>query len=309
MTAAATALRVLSWAAEPEGAPPTGPLWDLAELTSPPGPLVDAAAQLARRTAARLGAGFPPFGGRNQIGPGLIFLAAAVGGRLHPGPAARLALAVPPAAPRRSPGSWYDLIARHSLAGPATAVLSGPESDRSASPARAPEDERPLGELLLEASPLTTVLYRPTLAALRSDTTRQAASTAVALLSAPRGQAVLAAGLAGWSPLPPVLTWRASLLARLRLNHPDLLLDVYLLARTRFADEWDNRIAWAGRQLLGTRGAVDPLALATLRFWAPLAALERAAGAPLSALRPLLSGQDRALHLVRTLRLDQAGAA
>lgn len=315
MTAAATAARVLAWAAEPAGPVPVGPLWDVSRLASPPADVRDAAGQLARRTAARLGTG-----AQGQIGLGAVFLAAAAGGRQQAGPAAILAQAIPPAAARRNPGAWYDLVARHGLVSAAVAALDGTgtvsgttgETAAQATTTAAPGGDggestpEPLPELLLGASPLTAVLYRPPLRALRSDTTGQAVATALALLARPRGQSVLAAGLAGWTPLPDVLTWRASLLTRLRHDHQDLLLDVYLTARTRFAADWDQWISWAARQL-GRRGAPDPLALATLRFWVPLAAVERSA--PLSRLRPLLSGQDRALTLVRRFRLDQAGAA
>ena len=303
MTAAGIAARVLGWAAEPAGAVPVGPLLEVSQLTSPPALVQQAATRLAWRTAARLGAGVPPFGAgtREQIGPGAILLAAAVGGRRQATAAATLARAVPPAIARQDPGGWYDLVARHGLAGPVVTALNATEGIPGAD-----GGAEPIQEVLLEASPLTAVLYRPPLRALRADTTGQAVAVAVDLLARPHGQAVLAAGLASWSPFQHVLAWRGSLLSRLRHSHQDLLLDVYLAARTRFAAEWDQRISWAARQLAGG-DVLDPLALATLRFWAPLAAIER--GTPLSRLRPLLSGQERTLFLVRQFRLDQVGAA
>lgn len=300
MTAVATATRVLAWAAEPTGPPPTGPLWDAPRLATPPASVTAMAAQLARRTAALLGAGSPPFGTKDPIGLGVVFLAAAVGGRHQSSPAAMLARTVPPFAGLRSDHRWYDLIARHGLVSAVSAVLDEhPAED---------EPGQALRGALLDASPLTAVLYRPPLRLLLAGTTGHAVDTTLALLRQPRGREVLAAGLAAWSPLPPVLSWRAGLLAQLRHDHQDLLLDVYLMARMRFAAEWDERIAWAGRQA-GRRDAADPLAIETLRFWAPLAALEHANAGPLSALRPLLTGQDKALALVRKFRLDQAGAA
>lgn len=312
MSATATAARVLSWAAEPEGAPPTGPLWEAALLANPPAAVSDAAVQLACRTAALLGTGSPPFSdgppSAGRIGLGVVFLAAAVGGRQQGGTAAQLAQAIPPSAPRRAPDAWYNLVARHGLVSVAVTALDG-TGPGSGHPEQDPDTIRgePLTELLLDASPLTAVLHRPPLRALRSDATAQAVSTAVALLGRPRGQQVLATGLADWSPLAHVLTWRARLLSRLRFDHPDLLLDVCLTARTRHAARWDDRVRWAARQL-SSRGPVDPLALATLQFWAPLEAFERSAG-PLSALRPLLTGHDQALRYVRAFQLDQAGAA
>jgi hypothetical protein len=307
-SAEATALRVLSWAAEPSGAPPVGPLWDVTTLARPAAAIRDAAAELARRTAALLGAGVPPFGSESRIGLGAVFLAAAAGGRRQPGPAITLAQAIPPAMPRRAPAAWYDLVARHGLVSAILAALPAAGSEPAPTEPTEPTDAEPsLPEALLEASPLTAVLYRPTLRALRSDTTGQAVRTAAALLDRPRGPLVLADGLAGWTPFPAVLTWRAGLLSRLRPEHPDLLLDVYLVARTRFAADWDQRVRWAGRQLR-SRGAPDPLAIATLRFWAPLAALQKDS-VRLSQLRPLMTGHDQALDLVWRFHLDQAGAA
>ena len=329
MTATATALRVLAWAAEPAGQVPAGPLWDVSALGNPPGSVRDAAGQLARQTAAQLGAGVPPFAesprpgqphagqpqsGQPSIGLGPVFLAAAAGGRRQASVAGLLAGAVPPPAPRRNPGAWYDLIARHGVAGAAVTALAEAGAGTGITPSPSQADQaavsgtpsEPLPELLLAASPLTAVLYRPPLRALRSDTTGQAVATAVALLSRQRGREVLAAGLAGWTPHPHVLGWRASLLSRLRLHHPELVLDVYVTARIRFATDWDQKISWAARQLAGLGGA-DPLAIDTLRFWSPLAAMER--DAPPARLRPLMSGQDRALTYVRRFRLDQAGAA
>lgn len=337
MTAIAVAGQVLSWAAQPRGVPPAGPLWDPARLASPPASVSHAAAQLARRTAGLLGARSPPFGSREQIGLGVVFLAAAVGGRRQARAAALLVQAVPPG---RSPDAWYDLVARHGLARAAVPALleagtavppaaqpvpappDASEPGGAPAPEADPDDTPPLPELLLEASPLTAVLLRPPLRApapggaepaagstsFAVAAAGQAVTTAVTLLSRPRGPEVLATALAAWSPSSQVLAWRADLLSRLRLDHPGLLLDVYFLARSRFAAEWDRRVAWAERQI-AARGAPDPLAIATLRFWAPLAALERAASGPLSGLRPLLAGQDKAVDLVRKFSLDQTGAA
>src|SRR5690349_1754615 len=111
MTATVTAARVLAWAAEPTGPIPVGPLWDVSQLARPPGNVRDAACRLARRTAARLGAGAPPFGARGPIGLGTVFLAAAAGGRQQAGPAAILAQAILPASARRNVEAWYDLVA------------------------------------------------------------------------------------------------------------------------------------------------------------------------------------------------------
>ena len=316
MNAATTAAQILGWAAEPSGPPPTGPLWDVHQLASPPDTVRDAAVQLARKTAARLGAGAPPFGAKAEIGLGTVFLAAAVGGRQQPAAAAALARAVPSAAPGRDPRAWYDLVARHGLASAVIAAFDGTATGTAGGAGGTPGagtggevELDPFPERLLEASPLTAAMYRPPLRRLRADSTGQIEAGAASLLGRPRGREVLAAGLSGWLPRSEVLIWRASLVNRLRHEHPDLLLDVYLAARTRHATEWDKRIKWAAREFLNPHDLPDPLAIATLQFWMPLAAFQRASTTPLAKLRPLLSGYDAALTLVRTFRLDQAGAA
>ena len=322
MTATATAARVLAWAAEPSGPPPAGPLWDVHPLASPPAAVRDAAGQLARQTAARLGAGAPPFGAKAADRPGRRCSSPPrPAAASRPAAAAALARAVPPAAARRNPGAWYDLVARHGLVSAAVTALDGTATGTGTTRAGGSRPHRapPLAatrrrssrsrNCLLDASPLTAVLYRPPLRALR---VRHAPGRRwpppLALLGpAARPGRCSRPGWPAGRRSPTCSIWRASLLTRLRHDHPDLLLDVYLTARTRFAADWDQRITWAARQPR-PRDAPDPLAIATLRFWAPLAAVP-ARNAPLSRLRPLLSGQDRALTLVRRFRLDQAGAA
>ncbi|HUC23605.1 MAG TPA: hypothetical protein VMA73_12930 [Streptosporangiaceae bacterium] len=306
MTAPAIARRVLTWAAEPSGPPPEGALWDIAKLALPDDAILAAVRELARSTAARLGAGTPPFADDSPIGAGTVLLAAAVGGRRQAEPARRLARAVPPSRPSRARPAgarWYDLIARHGLV---MAALGGIPRQAPSDGLDAADDE-PLTETLLRMSPLSAVLHRPAQQRLAAGTTGDDVEAAAALAVRPRGLAVLTTGLAAWSPEPTVLRWRVELLERLGRDYPDLVLDTYTLARLRHGADWDLRLGWAGRQLHAP-GNPDPLALATVRFWAPLAAVERRQ-VRLPDRRPLLEGYQRALQLVRYFRLTTAGVS
>ncbi len=106
-----------------------------------------------------------------------------------------------------------------------------------------------------------------------------------------------------------MLAWRAELLTRLSNDHPDVVLDVYLLARLRHGADWDGRLGAAARALAGT-GPPDDLPVATIRFWAPLAVLDQR-DPELIRSRMFLDGHRDALTLVRRYRLavSAAGAA
>ncbi len=244
--------------------------------------------ELTRDTAARLGAGSPPFADRTPVGPGALLLAAAVGGRAQSGPARALVEAAP--APRLSAGGWADALARHAVVAPVT----GQKIDAE------------LADALLRASMLTAVLHRPPLSRLTSGATATEAEAAADLLGRPRGRTVLTAALAAWSPDPAVLTWRAELLTRLSHDHPDVVLDTYLLARLRHGADWDRRLSGAARALSGV-GLPDDLPVATVRFWAPLAALDQR-DPELIRSRTLLDGHRNAVNLVRRYRLGLSAA-
>lgn len=301
MTAEATARRVLAWAADTAGPVPEGALWKAAELAAPSADTRGLAAALARTTGAKLGAGTPPFGDPAPVGLGAALLAAAIGGRRQPERARQLALALPPSRPSRArPGEsrWYDLIARH---GVVSAVFTDP-----APPADGGSDE-PLRETLLRMSPLTAVLRRPPLSRLKAGTTAEETEAAAALADRPLGAAVLTSALARWLPDADALEWRTELLHRLGTQGgPGLALDTYTTARLRHGPAWDERLRWA-RRVLSASGPADSLAIATIRFWAPLARL-RIHGLSLADERPLLTGYRPALQLVSHYRLLTPGA-
>jgi FtsH ternary system domain X1 len=303
MSAQTTAQRVLAWAVAPDGPPPVGALWEAGQLAAPDPATIALAGELTRVTGARLGAGVPPFADQDAVGVGVVLLAAAAGGRGQPDLAQRLALALPPARPiraRPAEARWCDLVARHGLVAAVLAKL--PPASRSSEPAG-----EPIGETLLGASPLTAVLHRPVLRRLAAGTTGDEVEAAAALVRRPRGHAVLSAALSAWNSDPAVLGWRVELLDRLAAEHGDLVLDTYTLARLRHGADWDERLSWARRTLSGS-GPPDPLAVATVRFWVPLARL-RQRGTALADVRPLLTGYRHALQLVGYYRLLTTGAA
>jgi len=331
MNAETTALRVLTWAAEPKGQPPQGPLWDVTALRDPAEPVRTALAELACTTAARLGAGRPPLGEQDPgVGLGALLLAAAVGGRGQQVPARRLAEAAEqrfptPNTPEKA--RWYDVFARHAVVAPAVVAL--PSTNRAIhrygpapavgnlhgpAPAAgdaqllgAPDEEtEPITDTLLRCSPLTAVLHRPCRSRIRAGATAAERGTATLLLRHTRGRELLITGLCRWSPDPAVLTWRAELLTLLDEHDPELILDVCTAARLRHGDHWDEQLRRAARDLM-LEGPADGSALATARFWAPLATKQRN-GTHLARVRPLLTGHEQALRLVHTYGLTRAGA-
>jgi hypothetical protein len=171
-------------------------------------------------------------------------------------------------------------------------------------------DTEPFAETVLRLSPLTSVLHRPTLAALDRGAAAETAAAA-ALLSRPRGAEVLRTALARWCADPEVLRWRTDLLARFALpqepSRRDVALDTYVTARLRHGAAWDERLRAAARGLAG-RGAPAAVHIATARYWAPLAALWRT-DPDLVRSRPYLTGCEAALALVQRYGLPATGAA
>jgi hypothetical protein len=135
-----------------------------------------------------------------------------------------------------------------------------PQEDRS--------DTDDLAGAWLDASPLTAVLLAP-----RPSARHAAVRTAVALAERPHGQPLLTAVLAGCHPDARVLQWRGDVLLRLAAQHPTLVVDVYLAARTSQAAAWDLRVADAVRKLTEAARSATPAtdALPVVHYWAGLA--------------------------------------
>jgi hypothetical protein len=249
ITATATARQVMRWAVDPAGPPPRGSLRSSAALVRDL-TLRRALQELTRAHAARLGAGQPALGDVGSVGPGGILLAAALGGRECAEEAARLAALVPAASlGRTSTVGWLDALARHAVVGAAVTV------------------DDPVSRACLDASPLSAVLVRPA-----DGQQERARDAAFGLLGRPRGPQVLTAVLSAPVTATEVLTWRAQLLSRLARGHPEVVVGVYAAALLRYAAGWQRQLS-AAREALETSartGQADPLAVATVQYWAAL---------------------------------------
>lgn len=312
LSAEATARLVLGWAGNPDTTPPTGQLRGTPALARPSRSTRLLLRSLAGSTAARLGAGAPPFGDPERIGLGALLLAAAIGGRAQPLEAVLLAEALPAArlGADESAG-WADALARHAVVGPfvehpaAAVPPPGSATDPSAgavpepAPHTDPAPAEPLRETLLRAAPLTAVLHRPPAERLTGGGAPGAeVAAAMALLTRPRGGRVLVGALAGCSPDPLVLTWRTQLLRILATtgDRPDLVADTYLAARVRHGAAWDAALRAARAGLRSLDKAPDATALAVAKYWLPLADLW---STPYVKQRPRLLAEARpALDLV-----------
>lgn len=299
-SAAHTVRQVIEWAADPSSYPPSGSLRAVSDLPRSAA-AVGALRALTRATAARIGAGQPAFGDDSAIGPGALFLAAAIGGRLQPELAAQLAaLVAPPALGRTSTTGWSDALARHAVVVPAltAAAGAGPVSRPGliSSEVGAVVSEL-MADSLLRASPLSAVLFRPA-----DGPTGLAVDAALGMLARPRGMDVLATVLSGWHHDPRVLAWRTRLLARLATSHARVVIEVYAAARLCHGGEWDRRLSTAATDLeAAATGQPADLSIATVQYWAPM--LVRQVREQLHK-NLLLSGYERALWMVQRYGLE-----
>ncbi len=299
MTAERTAQRVLAWAREPNGPLPTGPVDDSRKLADPDSSTRELLVSLTRDTAARLGAGQLPFGDGTAVGLGAVLLAAGVGARLQPVVAQRLL----GAAPAGQGHQMADAVARHGVLRSLVPAAPEPRS-RSAVDQRRAELPAALLESALDVSPLTALLYRPPQDRLGSGATGRETDLARRLLASRRGRACVIRALSTAMPEAPVLAWRLRLLATLRHEDRDFVLDLYLAARVRHGAQWDELIGSAADQLAGAE-LPSPEPVNVARFWTPLAAMRKAEPGLLQNL-PYLEGYERALDLVRKYRLTEA---
>jgi hypothetical protein len=300
VTALASASEVLVWATDPVGGPPGGDLDNAESLVRPSAYARDLLRQLAVRAGAVLGAGRPPFGDDGPIGLGALLLAAAVGAQADADAAQRLASNVPPlrllpgsddgdaADPGSLPLGWADAVVRHGVVGPFM-ELATPSIGR-------------LANALLAASPLTAVLLRPPSTRGQDDGYEAWLGLVMELIGRPHGSAVLTTALAAPIRDAAVLGWRSTVLNRLAARDTPSALGVYLAARVRHGPEWDDLVSRAGKLAAGSKARV-----AILRFWAPLALLDREDPALLRA-QPFLDGYRQALDLAASTIPAKAGA-
>jgi hypothetical protein len=298
MSAAATATRVLDWAAGGAGAPPVGDLKDPPALLRPAAGLVHSMGRLCALTGARLRWGEPPLGDGRALGVGGALLAAALGATPEDqADAAALLDAVPPA---RTPAEW---ALRHGLIAaalpflptapppaPPIAPRAGPDGDPSAVGPHAPQPARPTRFLIaddwLRLSPLTALLGAP-----REDQRAALTGLAADLIARPAGRRWLVLALAEPAEAAAVRLWRRELLGRLLTGDPaagrGFVLDCYEATAVHHAQAALAQVRRA-RAVLTTRFALpDDLvlkdALSVAAWWRPLWELRRGHAAELRA--------------------------
>lgn len=251
MSATETAIRVLTWATDRDGPPPSGDLRELGALVTPDAAARQALARAAAHMAARLSLVSPPLGDPEPLGASALWLAAAIGAHRHPAAIDLIKCCEP------SPSAW-DLIARHAVILPALEHLP------------------PLfAEALVTTSPLTGLLILPP-----GGQEDQLALLCERLLDHFDGRRLLVHLFCQAESPAPMLSWRGRLLAALRLaaRYQPFVLDVYEAAVALHAQAWLARIAEAQRILSGPPAppARLQLALSIGRWWQPLRAMHRA---------------------------------
>lgn len=291
MSATDTALRVVGWALTGAvGAPPRGDLLDAQALIRPSAALRTALGQLAAVTAARLRLAGLALG---ELSAGDAVLAAALGALQLPAAANALLQAVPPA---RGAGQW---IARHGLAGPALAHLTGQDAAMA-----------DLYELCLRASPYTALLAAPP-EQQRDDLVQFAAS----LLDQTASRRLLQLALAEPVSDLAIRRWRGEVLERLRLvgdAGAAFVLDVYEAMLIYYAEPALAQARQARAAILNARAVEESRlrdALTVADWWGPLWALQRSRPEALRARRYLSYDYREGLALYRLAQRLGAGMA
>lgn len=264
MSAVATAERVLLWAQSGQGSIPPGDLSDTEELADPGQGLLarTAAQQLAAVAAARWRWGCPPLGDRRALGPGVLILAAAMGGGSngHLEAARLLAQAIPQIDHN---GAAAELLTRHFVLDRACGRL----------PAQ-------LAEELLLCSPLTELLDGPV-------ASRKTAATRLAqrLLNNRLGKSFLCLRLAQPDLPRSSRRWHAELLERLRIGSDAeyaFVIDVYESQFVHHREATLQEIRSASAAILAASRVDDDdevrrldAAISLAKWWGPLWAIHR----------------------------------
>jgi hypothetical protein len=297
MSATATAIRVLDWAAGGSGPPPIGDLKDPPGLLGPAPGLARAMGRLCALTCARLRWGAPPLGDERPLQLGSALLAAALGAAPQDqGDAVSLLDAVLPAV---TPADW---ALRHGLVGTALPFLptvlpsaladvqtadsrSAPHDDQgNARPdsgrARPPRPARvPIADDWLRLSPLTALLQAPP-----EDRRPALTYLAAELIACPAGRRWLVLALSEPSDDPAVRLWRRELLGRLLTGDPqtgpEFVLDCYEATAVHHGQVALAQVRHARAVLTARFGRPDDLglkdALSVAAWWRPLWELRRA---------------------------------
>jgi hypothetical protein len=246
MSALDTAVRVMEWAYEPVGPPPASDLRALEALLEPLPAQRDLLGRLAALTAAHLSLTAPPLSEVAPPGCSAFLLAAAIGAAQRPEAVELVRYCDPPR-------SAWELIARHAVVRPALHYLP---------PA--------LAETLCGASPLTALLLVPP-----KGEENQIVQLGERLLAHPDGRRLLVNQFCRPDVPAPLLTWRGSLLDRLRLvpDYQPFVLDVYEAALALYGSAW-NKVSQEALMVLLSKDRLD-FVLAVATWWEPLRALYR----------------------------------
>ncbi len=258
MSATQTVLSVLHWAADPDGPPPQGDLFDLEALLRPENDLKKALSLASRISAARLGLTGASFINGNEIGAETLCIAAAIGGAVyHPWESLELLRGVPEP-PADALGQW---AIHHGLVSPALAGSYLPDAMHH--------------ELLLR-SPFTSILGFPP--AGRED---WATGLCEDLAALPDGRRLLVQRFAEPSPDPRKLSFRGKVMDAFRLtgSRRPLVVDIYETAVALYGPAWRERIRQARRILANPEDLVGrqlDLVLSVACWWTPLREIHRA---------------------------------
>lgn len=285
MSAAATAQRVLEWAAGGSGPPPVGDLLASRELLQPMAGLAQAMRRLCALATARLRWGNPPLNDARPLSATNAMLAAALGATPEQhADAADLLDALPPACSRG------DLVLRHAIVEAALPFLPTeppPAADADAEPtgdaarrhAASPDRPRryPVRDDWLRASPLTALLNVPPAG-------QHALLLALAegLIAHPAGRRWLTLALAEPVAVAAVRRWRQEIFARLSARNDAwklFVLDCYEANAVHHAPATLAQVRRAHTVITARYAQPDDAqlrdALSVAAWWRPLWELRR----------------------------------
>jgi FtsH ternary system domain X1 len=290
MTAVDSVLRVIAWAADPQGPLPVGDPLGAAALEQPHPDVDVALGRLVQRFAAQHHLGNPPCGCDQPLSLEAAMLALALSVAPVPG-FARLLLRH---GVRSVPAHLLDALSRHALVAPARKWLPAP-----------------LLEPCLVLSPLTALLYRP-----GDGQSVLPLEMALLLIEHPAGRCMLTRELAQPVADPEVLSWRAELMGRLLHHSPEafaVVLDVYETAVVQHGERLYADVASAFELLDDLNRQQDTAAvnhvLALGQWWGQLAAIELADPESLRRRRYLGYDFRRGLELHRAVLKARRGQA
>jgi hypothetical protein len=283
MSSMDTALRVLAWAAAPDGPPPEGDPAALHVMADPPPALLQAQRDLLAVAAARFGFQSPLLADPRPATAYAGILALAIGVR-HWEQFPRVLVDAAPAC-----RSAAEFVLRHALVAPVLPHLA------ASLPA--------LADDCVRVSPLTAAFDYP-----RAGNEGDAQAVCATLRAHPQGRRALIMTLATPTPSAHVRRWRTTLLDQWRAGSredSDLMLDIYETTMVFHEDEALAQIQRAGAALADASAISNERledAQSVADWWGPLAVLERNDIARLRARTYLGYNYRPGLQLFRSIR-------